>query len=517
MKVPVLNSALFRRYNDLRLCTAVLLVAAILPIWVAFRCGHSLMDDAYITLTYAKSLAAGRGFVFNHPPATLGTTTPLLTCLVALGTWASGFSEESVAVAITALCWIGVAWIFLCFRTAYGLRPWQATLVGLMFIGSARVILGHEYYLFQFLLYLSLGLYLSQKHFACGVACGLLFLTRGEGILLAPILAAFEAGQSVLSKDRNRRSTLRACAAVAGGFALPFLGWSAYAVKTFGRILPDTLDAKMIQGRIDVPYDTFGEALFGWIARWWYWEQPALLYVRPFFWLAVLVGLLYVVRRNRKWLPLIAWCALYTLGYAILGVQAYWWYQLPLYFLAFILVGLGLSAIIEWGARRLPRKWPLALCLAAAAMAISLQMALTTYKALAYAGDHRAPSYRALCTWLNENTKPGDTVAFGEVGYLGYYTDNAIIDLWGIVSPEVLPHLKENDHAWAVLELKPQYYIETGAPQYETLLNNPEFQEKYLETALIEGTPPREKCRIFRRKSPLLQTQDDLGIMRHQP
>ena len=65
------------------LSIALLLGASAIPIWTATHRFDSLNDDSYITLTYAKSLAAGRGFVYNHPPATLGTTTPLLTLLVA--------------------------------------------------------------------------------------------------------------------------------------------------------------------------------------------------------------------------------------------------------------------------------------------------------------------------------------------------------------------------------------------------------------------------------------------------
>ncbi len=51
-----------------------------IPIW---RHQH-LNDDSFITLTYAKNLAQGNGFVYNQPPATLGTTTPLFTITTAL-------------------------------------------------------------------------------------------------------------------------------------------------------------------------------------------------------------------------------------------------------------------------------------------------------------------------------------------------------------------------------------------------------------------------------------------------
>ncbi|MFP6641670.1 MAG: hypothetical protein VCC04_15605 [Myxococcota bacterium] len=40
-------------------------------------------DDAYITYRYARNLAMGHGFVYNLGQDFLGTTTPLLTLLLA--------------------------------------------------------------------------------------------------------------------------------------------------------------------------------------------------------------------------------------------------------------------------------------------------------------------------------------------------------------------------------------------------------------------------------------------------
>jgi hypothetical protein len=484
---------------ELRVCAAVLFVASALPIWVAFRCGHSLMDDAYITLTYAKCLAAGRGFVFNHPPATLGTTTPLLTCVTAFLVWIIRIvTPETVAVAVTTLCWIGVSWTFLLFRKGYGLRPWQATLLGLIFIGSGRVILGHEYYLFQFLLYLSVGLHFSRRWFLTGLTVALLFLTRGEGILMLPLLICVSLGEHVVSKERGQRLTVKSCSMIAAGFAVPFGIWSAYAWTTFGRILPSTLNAKMVQGRIDVPFDTFGEALVGWMMRWWYWERSELVYIRPVFWIFILAGSVYAVRKNRKWLVVVAWTFLYTIGYTVLQVQAYWWYQLPIYFLALTLTGLGLISIIEKAVTFLPRKWPVAAAIAVTCFVIAFHAALTAYKAWIYTGDERAPTYMAMSEWLRDKTDPEeDTVAFGEVGYLGYFTDNRILDLWGLVTPEALPHLEDNDLTWVVPHYKPNFYIDVGSDLYEGFLADPWFREHYEAVASIETTPPMKNCIIY--------------------
>ena len=65
------------------ICVVMLVLASFFPLWAAHHCWQFLNDDSYITLTYAKSIAVGRGFVFNSPPPTLGTTTPLYAVAIA--------------------------------------------------------------------------------------------------------------------------------------------------------------------------------------------------------------------------------------------------------------------------------------------------------------------------------------------------------------------------------------------------------------------------------------------------
>jgi hypothetical protein len=48
---------------------------------------HSTTEDFYITLRYAENIAHGAGFVYNHGERILGTTTPLYTLILALSAW----------------------------------------------------------------------------------------------------------------------------------------------------------------------------------------------------------------------------------------------------------------------------------------------------------------------------------------------------------------------------------------------------------------------------------------------
>ena len=111
----------------------LLLLSSFLPLWVAQHHHEKLGDDVYISLTYAKNISNGNGFIYNYPPPTQGTTSPLLTLSIAgLAKISSGENLEFIAVLLTSICWIGTAWIFYIFRRAWKLREWESIIMDLL-------------------------------------------------------------------------------------------------------------------------------------------------------------------------------------------------------------------------------------------------------------------------------------------------------------------------------------------------------------------------------------------------
>jgi hypothetical protein len=67
--------------------------------------------------------------------------------------------------------------------------------------------------------------------------------------------------------------------------------------------------------------------------------------------------------------------------------------------------------------------------------------------------------YRLAGRWLAANTAPAATVAYYEVGALGYHSDRTVIDLLGIVSPQLLPWVRRGDVEGAFLTRPPDYAV----------------------------------------------------------
>lgn len=470
----------------------VLVVASILPLWAATRVDPSMLgDDALITLTYAKNLARGDGFVFNHPPPVLGTTTPLFTMVVAaLGAVVVFADLTTVALLVSALCWVGLIWCWFAFRREFLLTDWQAAVVGLVMAASGWIRhLEMEAYLFALLLTVATGLFFRGRLAAAGAASALLVLTRGEGALLFGILLFLAiATERPCQRPRSdapwsRSGTLLLCT----GFGIPMLAWSVYAHITFGTVVPNTLAAKVAQGASGLWRPFLEQLVRVWIPSWGTRLALPGVPLLGVWYLLVVIGLAAVVRRHRPLLVLVVWMVAYVGSYALLGVAGYPWYALPVYFVLSLLLGVGLAFVARLVAQLLHGGRRGAVAAAVVVTVIVLWLGIPTARAaLTPRTSQRQVAYLDLARWLRDHTDPSASVAYHEIGYLGYYTDNRIVDLVGLVSPDITPHVAIGDFAWGFWESQPDYLVHPqGSRFFEGIVGDPRFSRLYRPVARL--------------------------------
>lgn len=474
----------------------LLLLISAFPLWVAWRHPLSLNDDTYITLTYAKSIANGKGFVFNHPPATLGTTTPLFALINAGLSWLLPRVELSrIAVVFTALCWTGIAWVIYLGRRSLSISRWQAVIIGSVVTASGWVgFLGMEAYLFAFLLVVGAVVYFQERWLLTGVTVALLFLTRGEGILLLPTFIFYRVGD-IWNRERRWGSFIDSSwLKILLGCSIVILIWSLYAWGAFGQILPNTLSAKMAQKEAG-HWKSFPHRLLNeWVPTWG--KQFALqgCAVLNLWWVLVIIGVVYVLFKKHQWSLFLIWISFYIIGYTVLEVAAYWWYQLPILFVLQIMAALGLIAIEESFAKlnRKIRRFGYACSIILTMLVVMLLAGPRVKMTLHSTGDPRASSYLALAEWFNENTKPSQSIAYVEIGYLGYYTENRIVDLMGLVTPSITHYIAEGDFAQGFWKHEPDYFV--YLPDFDWALGgihtDPRFDQLYQAVATLAG--PRD-------------------------
>lgn len=431
------------------LYAVLLLVVSLFPLWITPRHLTARNDDTYITLTYARSLAEGQGWRFNGGSEALGTTTPLFALVVA-GLWRllPAVPMEHLAVGFSTFCWLATGWLLFLGRRAFGLTAGAATLLAIAALlqgGWWPASLGMEATFLLFGVMLAVWLTARNSAFASGIVSGLLFLIRPEGLAMVPLAAAWLVWQ-------NPQAWRHTLPRFLFGVALSLGTWLVYAWSTFGSVLSNSVAAKMGQatGWPGLPFST--RLVQEWlppIAKR-YGVSPVLSLLWP---LATL-GLWYALRRARPMLPLVGWTSLFLTGYTLLHAPGYWWYMFPVLFTLQLFATLGLLALLEQHQRGV--RW-LGVLLALIFFGITFQRSFLSLQA--NPSDARAPVYLAISEWLRENTPPGSTVAFVEIGYLGYFTENQVIDLVGLVDPTFTENASHLDLASNFWKAEPDYLL----------------------------------------------------------
>jgi hypothetical protein len=405
------------------------------------------LDDAWIHQVYARNLGTRLEFAFFAGQPSAGSTSPLWTMLLAIG-YALGIDFRAWTYLVGIVLLAASAFIvsrftfpssFVFRLSSFIICPSSFLLLEWHLAWSA--VSGMEILLFVFLSLLLVERFLARERaWVLGLLAGLLTLTRPEGIVLAALI-----GLGLLFDYTQHASRITYCvlrtaycvwrmACYVGTFALVMLPYLAFNWIVSGALLPNTFYAKAAEYAI-----LFERAPF--ILRW-----LELLWI-PFIGAQVLLvpGLMYIVIKlvmQRNWRALIpfAWIVLLPALYAARLPVAYQHgrYEMPV--IPFIIVyGLwGTGALFE----RI-QSWVIR-----TAWGISIVVTLVIFWVLGatqYATDVAIIDCEMVQTarWVAANAPPNAVIAAHDIGALGYYYPRPFIDLAGLVSPEVIPFIRD--------------------------------------------------------------------------
>jgi hypothetical protein len=341
------------------------------------------------------------------------------------------------------------------------------------------------------LLVLAMGLRADPPWFWIGALIGLSVWVRPDGItLLGPALWML-----LLQPIADNRRTVWNTVRLLSGMLVLFVPYLMFNRLLAGAWWPNTFFAKQAEyailrqtplalrllAQVGLPLIGAGVILL-----------PGLIFM--------LAGSL----RDRRWAALAA--PLWMMGYLFL----YAWrlpvtYQhgryvipaMPVYFVCG-LVGMAawlqLDSAQTWR-RVISRAWLLAL-------AVTL-LAFYFVGARAYALDVAVieSEMTATARWVAQHTEPQALVAAHDIGALGYFAGRDLIDLAGLVSPEVIPFIRDEKRLAAYLDEREAVYLVTFPGWYPGLVQRGELifttQSAFSPTlggenmAVYRWTPPR--------------------------
>jgi len=451
------------------------------------------LDDAWIHQTYARNLAETGQLAYLPGQPSSGSTSPAWSFLLSIG-YLLGLDFRTWAYLLGALSLAATAW--LAYRLLLRLpplrqlsgqvsRPAAALLAGLLCAVEWHLVWaaasGMETILFT-ALSLALVEYFSsqiamrqspegpasvQKEQAIvsavgmGLLGGVLVLTRPEGLLLAGMVIL---GLVIFPRPTDRSQVLNrlmvsglSLLALAGVLA-PYL---AFNLRTSGAVFPITFYAKQV------------EYLSDWAlpVRFWRVLSPTLAGAQVLL-LPGFVYAAYVLIRRREWpalLPLVWWLAVLSVYALRLPVN----YQHGRYVIPtipwVIIYGIWGTALVlcprspNLIVRVISRGTPVAIAL--------LAVLFWGRGALAYGDDvaYIEGEMMAMARWIEESTPPDTIIAVHDIGAVGYLTDRPLLDLAGLITPEVIPIMTD-------AEKLADWMLERGA---EYAIFFPDFSSTY--------------------------------------
>jgi hypothetical protein len=449
-------------------------------LYITLKIGDKTYDDAYITFRYAHNLASGNGFVYNVGDRVLGTTTPLFTLVLALlGSLTSAHFIPAFAQWLTGLSLMALSFFTYLFFRANG-KP-IAGIVAFFFVLMNPffvTVWGGETLFFLALVIMSFYFYFLKCEILSAVILGLAFLTRSEGILPCVVLLVHFVWM-------NRRFPWRATLT----FGIIILPWVLYALMTFGTPFPSTLEAKMAQMKSGL----WGSFLVGSVNLFrGYITGSQWSYIFVII-LAFIGTVVFLFRRESEGCYFLAWLALYTLGYSILGIPYYHWYAAPLFFGVIVTAGRGIQWICDFiknlgsGARvNVYLAWNVLFLMIGFPLYAAFQ-SIHSYIIQPVSPVQNLYSNAGL--WLRENTPPESSVGYFEIGFMGYYSGRHFIDPMGLIDPQVSKKIVQRDFKWAYLHYKPDYLVINPKRWYERIGNIREeawFNQAYQEVVQIQ-------------------------------
>lgn len=438
------------------------------------------LDDGWIHQTYARNLALTGQMAFMPDMPSAGSTSPLWSLLLAAGHLLR-LPPLWWAFALGGLAFVGLVWAAMgLWRLLWPAKAEHDWAAGLALAFSWPLVWaagsGMETLLFIALGFILLAAYLGaettvapRRAAAMGLLAGLLILARPEGLILVLLLAA-----AMAVRGRWRMLALFAPACLA-----PLLPYFWFNLTVSGVLWPNTFYAKqseyaqLLARPLAVRFAGLLTFSLGGPEAGWRGISGAQLLLVPGLLLAGWRALQADIVQRRLWrtLPLL-WAGGHIMAYALrLPVTyqhgRYLWAALPVWIL-FGLAGWD-DLLALW--RRRGRLGRLA-AQTAAAVFVTLHLIFFVFGAVAYAEDVAFVENEmvAVAHWLRENSAPDALVAAHDIGALGYFAQRPLLDLAGLVSPQVTPLLQDEAALGAyALQAGAEYVVSAPGWPYETL------------------------------------------------
>jgi hypothetical protein len=432
---------------------------------VIFRVGFPL-DDSWIHQTFARNLALGKGWAFFPGVPSNASTSPLWSALLSVGYWMKSMPYAwSYFLGLISLWGLAAMAEFTIRKISneYHPRfPWLGAILvfewHLVWASSS----GMETILFILVVTMVLCKILSgsESFLSLGILTGISVWIRPEGItLLGPICFA------LFFSDGSWTKIARGLFHVMIGFGVIFAFYLFFNLTLSGSPLPNTFYAK--------------QAEFASVAQTPFLVRFASEALQP----CIGIGLIslpgVVIAARHQWkqgitrfIGTILWVTgfLAIFAWKLPVTYQYGRYVMPVIPIV-ILIGFWGFQSIQYD-YSLKKRWMIMTfwkVISIAVLAVFWVLGGTAFgKDVAYIESEMVATAR----WVSANLPPESIIATHDIGALGYFGNHELVDLAGLVSPEIIPIIHDADQISEYLTSEGVDYLVTFPDWYPELTSN---------------------------------------------
>lgn len=422
------------------------------------------LDDAWIHQTYARNLATTGVWEYIPGIPSAGSTSPLWTITLSIGYILKispiFWSYILGALGISGIAWIGFKYIRFVYPSRYFYQWMIVALLILEYHLNWAALSGMETIFFTFIVtLLLLGQLLWRfPSFFVGVIIGVSVWLRPDGLTLLFPIVLLEYLQYHFTTSFFKRSVK-----ILFGFTSIFLAYLAFNYVIAGTIWPSTYYAKQAEYASLLTTPLLNRAIN--------------LYSQPLIGVGILLlpsFIFHAVKTIKafNWTELVAY--LWWVGFIGIYIirlpvtYQHGRYLIPIIPIYLIFGTLGIPELLDV-VKNLKIKF-----IVRWVWRISILLLLVSFwyiGARSFATDVAIIESEMVdvSKWISKNTEPDSLIAAHDIGALGYYSNRNILDLAGLISPEVIPIITNESALVKLINSSDAKYLMTFPDWYKYL------------------------------------------------
>ncbi len=410
------------------------------------------LDDPWIHLTFAKNLVDYHSFsYFKNEMSTAGSTSPIYTLFLAAGFFIT--SNEMILSYVLGIAFLILSSVFFYKLSSYdfGKEGVYALLVTAVFLADKWMnfisVSGMETTMFIFILIATAYFYRQKQVIPFAVFVSLILWSRPDGLAFIGAIVVDIFIQNYFAKTNSDIKLFSKNDFVKIGIVAAVF-FALYVIMNYtlsGSLLPNTYNAKLTYYAPE--FRSQADFLKGEV--WGYFTAGSYAIVMVGFFAGTIFALLDLFKKkyNNNFLYVIfIFAFIFIYWYKLPYAHRFGRYMMPVIPFMIIVSSVGFKEFFKAVGKFMNNR-TVAIYGTVVMLILITALSFTNYldnkseyiKECKYINDRQVMAAK----WIKKNTNENDIIATHDVGAIGFYSQRKIVDVAGLVTPELISKISD--------------------------------------------------------------------------